>query len=444
MGKLFRHATSESALRAAWLRVRQNGFASPLPETKAQITHFEQDAERNISRIQRLLRNDKFEFDPQKGVLKQKSSGKGKRGIVMASVHNRIVERALLDCLQEKCPFVKEVIDQSTSVGGVPNRSVPHGLAEIKKAFASGKKWFVRSDISGFFDNIPREDVLALLAKHLDDERLLALLDRATKVVLANETALGEDRRYFPNNEMGVAQGSPLSPLFGNILLLKFDRSFEVLGIVCVRFIDDFVLLGETEGKVRKAFASAQAHLARMGLRCHDPFAVNVDKEKAQSGQISDGFDFLGYHIQDGLYQPSHKARKKLLVDVDRHISLGKRGIKDCILKKDSFENRQRYVQTLDAIDRMVKGWGNAFAYSNSTSTLADLDRKIDEKLDRFRQWFARQIKSLDQNQKRRAGGVCLLVDVKQKSLDELPVTMDGKQKRFRQSSGLNQLKCWV
>lgn len=436
MDKLFHHVTRKNALREAWQRVKQNGLASSLPETRSQITHFDQAAERNISRIQRLLVDDKFEFDPQKGVLKQKASGQGKRGIVMASVHNRIVERALLDCLQEKCGLVKQVIEQSTSVGGVPHRSVPHGLAEINKAFESGKKWFVRSDISGFFDGVPRADILAKLGQHIEDERFLALLGRATEVVLANEKALGEDRKCFPKDDIGVAQGSPLSPLFGNILLWEFDKRFNDRGIICVRFIDDFVLLGEAEGNVRNAFASARSHLADMGLTCHDPYAANANKDKAQSGHIDSGFDFLGYHILPGLYQPSLKARKKLLADVDLHIRLGKRGIKDCIRKEDSFANRQRYAQTQAAIDRMVKGWGNAFAYSTSrSSTMADLDKKIDEKLDYFRQWFTRQIKSLDPNQKRRAGGVCLLRDVETKSLNELPFVISCKQKRFKQSS---------
>ena len=165
----------------------------------------------------------------------------------MASVHNRIVERAWLDCLQSRCDFVKKVINHSTSVGGVPNRSVPHGLKLIKDAFADGKCHYLRSDISGFFDNIPRTYVLDRIAHETDDQRFLTTLEAATTVVLANERALGEDRSVFPTDVTGVAQGSPLSPLFGNILLYNFDIEFNNRGIVCVRFIDDFVLLANSE-----------------------------------------------------------------------------------------------------------------------------------------------------------------------------------------------------
>src|ERR1700722_16835536 len=133
------------SLRAAWQRVRANGLMSELRETRVAVEMFERDAERNLSRIQRLLRDRKFEFEPQKGILKTKKSG-GQRGIVMASVENRVVERAWLDCLQSRCEFVRNVISQPTSVGGVPNRSVPHGLKLIKEAFAAGKRYYVRSD----------------------------------------------------------------------------------------------------------------------------------------------------------------------------------------------------------------------------------------------------------------------------------------------------------
>lgn len=66
---------------------------------------------------------------------------------------------------------------------------------------------------------------------------------------------------------------------------------------------------------------------------------------------------------------------------------------------------------------------------------MENLDTKVDEKLDAFRSWFARRISRLDEKQRRRAGGVCLLADVKPKSLDDLPFKMSGKRRGFCQSS---------
>lgn len=435
MGKYFDRATTQNALKTAWLRIRQNGCASPSFETRAQITHFEQDADRNIRRLQAKLHSHQFVFDPQTGVLKQKTGSTSKRGIVMASVHNRIVERALLDCLQNESRYVQQVLDVPMSIGGVPHRSVPHGLAVVQNAFEQGARWFARSDISGFFDNIPRGAVLDVLSKHIDDKRFMALLERATTVVLTNEAALGDDRRCFPTDEKGVAQGSPLSPLFGNILLHEFDQRFNERGIICVRFIDDFVLLGASERNVAKAFANARKCLADLGLSCHDPYDPRADRAKSAQGPVSIGFDFLGYRIEPGLMQPSLKARRKLLAAIDEHFRIGRRGINDCIREVDSLAHRQRYVQTQDMIDRVIKGWGNAFSYSNSLATMSDIDRQIDVKLKVFRQWFARRMKPLSDEQRRRAGGICLLADLPSKSLDELPFQLSRDRKRFRRSA---------
>jgi ribonuclease HI len=433
MGKFFDHATAQGTLKGAWGRIRQNGIASPSQETRSQITHFDQDPERNIRRIQAKLRRGEFQFDPQQGVLKQKASGNGKRGIVMASVQNRIVERALLNSLQAKSPFIQQVLEVPTSVGGVPHRSVPHGLRVIEEAFKEGKLWFARSDISGFFDGIPRDAVLAEIAKHVDDPAFLDLLARATTVVLANERALGDDRRCFPTDKDGVAQGSPLSPLFGNILLHDFDQRLNGRGIVTPRFIDDFAIFGHSPSAVAKAFASAHACLDAPGLKCHDPFA-DGDRTKSAHGHASIGFDFLGYRIEPGLFQPSSRARKKLLAAIDEQFRIGRHAIGTCLREQNSLAHRQRAPQTIDMVDRIVKGWGNAFSYGNSKATLADLDRQIDERNKAFRAWYANRTRALDEAQRRRAGGICQLVDIPTKRLDELPFRLSPARRRFRRS----------
>jgi ribonuclease HI len=314
----------------------------------------------------------------------------------------------------------------------VPGRSVPHGLKIIRDSFNAGKRYFVRSDISGFFDHIPRLDVIARISKNVDDQRFIDILTEATTVVLGNEEKLGEDRGVFPTNEEGVAQGSPLSPLFGNILLHEFDLEFNRKGITCVRFIDDFVLLAETESKARKAFKSAESALKNLGLNCHNPFTGKTNPDKASCGHIDIGFVFLGYDIRPGLFQPSKQARLNLLKTIDGHLSFGRATIAEVKEANYSFEGRQRYSQTLVLIDKVVRGWGDAFAYSNGRNTLEDLDLNISKRLDGFRDWFAQQIKGQDWKTKRRLGGVGLVSDVRSKNLDEVPFVIDGGQRFVR------------
>jgi ribonuclease HI/retron-type reverse transcriptase len=434
LGKLFDETIKQPNLFQAWRRIRENGCSSSLEETRWAIEEFDRQVNRNIIRLQRRLRDRSFEFDPQYGVTKKKASGK--RGIVMASVQNRVVERGLLDTLQSRSGFVKSVITMPTSVGGVPERSVPHGLKMIDEAIKNGCRHFVRSDISGFFDGIPRKSVLERIASDADDTRFIELLDRATTVTLANENLLGDDRKIFPTDKQGVAQGSPLSPLFGNILLYEFDKQFNKDGVMCVRFIDDFVLLSKDERRVVKAFAGAKAHLEELGLQCHDPFA-EARNDKADHGKIDDGFVFLGYDIRPGLFQPSAKARAEMLKAVKDRIRVGKRSI-GAIKREPHADNSQRYVQTMVGIDRALRGWGNAFAYSNASETIDQLDQKIEAELGRFRSWYADLIRHQDWKVRRRTGGVCVLTDIKPKSFADVPFRLEKGGRFVRSARTIN------
>lgn len=340
----------------------------------------------------------------------------------MASVENRVVERALLNHLQAKSSLVQRVINEPTSVGGVPERSVPHGLKLIRDAIAEGKKFFVRSDISGFFDHIPRNLVIGKISEDIKDVEFVQLLTEATAVILSNEATLGEDRRVFPTDDEGVAQGSPLSPLFGNILLNDFDREFNTRGMRCSRFIDDFVLLADTVGQAAKSYDSARRALEQLNLKSHDPFSGTTPRDKAAHGHVDKGFVFLGYDIFPALLQPSAKARQKLEGVVAEHIRTSQNDIIEVKRQGDSFAARKKYVQTQATIDRVIRGWGESFSYRTSKQTTLNLDLLIEKRLGDFRDWFARQVRATDWKTKRRMGGVCLLEDVREKSLDNLPI----------------------
>jgi ribonuclease HI/retron-type reverse transcriptase len=433
MGKLFTHTTSRSSLRYAWYKIRANGNKSRLTQTRRQIEGFERQAEQNINLIQRKLRNATFEFIPQQGVLKKKRSG-GYRGIVMAPVPNRIVERALLDGLQEHVSFVQKVNSTETSIGGVPDRSVPHGLAIIDRLINGERnQYFIRADMSGFFDSIPRRTVLDQIRSYVDDELFLQLLNRASEVTLQNESVLGENRKVFPIDDHGVAQGSPLSPLFGNILLHEFDCLFNERNITCVRFVDDFLLIADKESRARKAFENAKKYLSNLGIKCHDPFAPGVSPEKAQYGNVREGFVFLGYYIIPGLMQPSKEARRALLKKLDECIKDGLNNISEIIRTGDEIEARQRYIQTFYIADRILTGWGNAFAYSQSRSTIGDLDRHIDAKIQLFQEKYQRKVSRQTNQTIRRAFGVKLLQDIPIRSLEDLPYRLE-RRRRSRQT----------
>ena len=118
---------------------------------------------------------------------------------------------------------------------------------------------------------------------------------------------------------------------------------------------------------------------------------------------------------------------------IDEHFSNGRSAIKEVRRAKDSFAVRQRYTQTQTLIDQVLRGWGEAFAYSTSRSTMKDLDKKIDVKIENFRKWYAQQAQSMNAEDKRRTGGIGLLADIKPKFFEDAPIVLP-KNKQFRTS----------
>lgn len=63
------------------------------------------------------------------------------------------------------------------------------------------------------------------------------------------------------------------------------------------------------------------------------------------------------------------------------------------------------------------------------------LDQQVDDLLEDFRSWFAQQLRGADRKTRRRMGGVGLLTNIGQKTLDDVPFQIDPGG-RFRASSG--------
>jgi hypothetical protein len=224
---------------------------------------------------------------------------------------------------------------------------------------------------------------------------------------LANLHQLGDDALLFPIDERGVAQGSPLSPLIGNVLLRDFDRLLNGRGITCIRYIDDFLLLGPSESAVRKAFGNAQRILGDLGLRAYEPGR----DQKADKGEIDDGFDFLGCFLAPGLIQPARAARQKIVSQVDAILADGRRAIAKAPRASAGRIPKQRYAQTLVKLDLVVRGWGHAFSFCDGRQCFEEIDRQIDSKVAAFRRRVSEQLHGCSAADMRRILGLHLLAD---------------------------------
>lgn len=411
---LYARVRERQVLLKAWRVIRANAERSGNKQSRLDAQKFDENLPANIESIQRRLQRGTFKFAPALGVAIPKGKGKvGKRAIVIAPVGDRVVQRAILDVLYQHCPSadLQAVLQTPTSVGGVPGRGIGHALALIERAEDGGAQFAIRSDIRNFFPSFPKPEVMAFLQEQITDTAFIDLFWRAISVELSNRKSLVIDAELFPLGEDGVAQGSPLSVLAGNIVLRNFDAELNKRDVVCVRYIDDFLILAKNGKAARKALEAGLRVLRSLNLEAYDPEA---NPEKAGSGPISAGFDFLGYRVVKGLNPPSASSRDKLLANIAAELAEGKKWISRTLKEQLPLTKRiQCYIQTLTQIDGMLRGWAGAFQHSRSIQSFTELDRRIDEQILSFESWFERAIHGQTSNLYRRALGVRLLSDSK-------------------------------
>ena len=384
------------------------------------MREFEKDELRNIERLQERLRKSEFKFAAQKAVAVKKSpDSDARRPLVVAPIENRVVQRAILDVAQEQIPAVVQVLGTPTSIGGIPKRGVGHALALIEAEIKNGARYFVRSDISGFFTKIPRAQIVEFINEASQEREYTELFEAAITTELSNigQPGIFEHKDIFPIGPTGVAQGSPLSPLVGNILLKEFDESLNDRGIRCIRYIDDFILLGKKRKNVMASFESARKLLAEFDMVAYGP---DEDNAKAECGLLTDGFVFLGYQISPGLVMPSKPARQKIEARVANILASAKGDLKKVALGQSEDLPKFRYSHTLKYLNDVIKGWGYAFQFTNSKQCMRQLDDKIDDELTSFNAFVKSLVSGLDAQTTRRVLGVYLLEDVKTKNLPEL------------------------
>ena len=404
--------------------VRSNVNASGRNEFKAEVRKISENPIPHLRRIQTRLRKRCFVFDEQHGVPKTMPTGKT-RPIVVSPISNRIVQRAILNILQSEdtriAPLLGEIGDAlrpPTSVGGIPKRGVSYGINLVNEAIAAGATHYLRSDIHDFFTKVPKPKIIDFVRDQTGDDDFAALLELAMTTELQNADEIREWLHLFPLEDIGVPQGSSLSAFAGNVILQDFDGNLNNRNIITVRYIDDFVILGRSENAVRTAFSSAISILGDLGMKAYDP-DENTDKSKV--GQVSDGFDFLGCSIQANSVMPSKKARKSFLKNIRYTLNTGSHAITAYASSDNERRAEEAYAQVLVRVDRLIRGWGDAFSFTNNRLPFHQIDSEINRMLREFKGRATHCINSaVIEDRRRRALGVALLKDTPRLPIEEL------------------------
>lgn len=393
-------------LYKAWRKVYENGIKSASSETNKEVIEYNKNADTTIKHISSQLKDKKFKFLPSKGIP-VKRAGKKPRPIVSAPVSNKIVQRSILNVLQSHSK-IQKYISVPTSFGGLKDTGVKNAIEIAYKSILCGSKWYLRTDIETFFAAIPRKKVLSRISSFISDSDFNDLLSHAVETELSNLEILGEHKDLFPTEEIGVAQGCCLSPLIGNILLHDFDKQINGRGIVCLRYIDDILILGRKPVNVKAAFDNAKNILNDLGLLVYDPFK---DTDKAKLGKVDDGIEFLGCEILPDVIRPSKKSQKKLL----KKIELVFKDSSNLMSSPEKLSRSEKsIIDTLKYVSNIVKGWGSQYSFCNDKNVIGYLDKEICSMIKDYITRFAQAKRKLNhgsQKDIRRLIGVHLLSD---------------------------------
>src|ERR1700685_4077209 len=182
------------------------------------------------------LRNGTYQPRPGRRVEIPKPDGNGVRKLGIPCVLDRFVQQAVLQVLQKRWdPTFSE-----HSHGFRPGRSAKQAVHEAQQYIAEGNRWVVDLDLEKFFDRVNHDRLLAAVAKHVADKRMLKLIRAFLEAgVMENGLVSAVDE--------GTPQGGPLSPLLSNLVLDELDQELERRGHRFVRYADDSNIYVRTE-----------------------------------------------------------------------------------------------------------------------------------------------------------------------------------------------------
>lgn len=210
--RIYRCLFSEDLFLAAYGKIYRNKGAMT-PGSAGQTADGTSLAD--IRSLIEQLKQERFNFRPSRRTYVEKKNKRGKRPLGMPDFNEKLVQEVLRMVLEA----YYEPRFRDSSHGFRPERGCHTALVALKQKFV-GSSWFIEGDIKGCFDNIDHDVLLGILARDIQDGRLLELIRRSLKA------GVMEDWTYKPTYS-GTPQGGILSPLLSNIILHELDRYVE-------------------------------------------------------------------------------------------------------------------------------------------------------------------------------------------------------------------------
>jgi len=307
------------------------------------------------------LLDGSYSPQPVKGVQIPKPGG-GMRQLGIPAVVDRLVQQAILQVLEPRL----DPTFSASSYGFRPKRSAHQALAAARQYVADGRDIVVDLDLEKFFDRVNHDMLMARLARHVADKRLLRITRRFLNAGMMSNGVCIERHE-------GTPQGGPLSPLLANLLLDDLDKELERRGHRFCRYADDCNIYVQSQAAGERVLASVTQFLERR-------LKLRVNREKSAVAYTHER-KFLGHRLLSGGglgIAPVSLQRAKERI---RQITRRNRGVE---LKR-----------MISELNSFLSGWVTYFRYAACRTALGELDG-----------WTRRKLRCVRLKQRKRARSI--------------------------------------
>lgn len=327
--RLFDKVFSERNLWAAFQQVASKAGAAGVDHVS--VARFERGLPETIWEVSDQLKHGTYQPQSIRRVHIPKPGTTETRPLGIPTVRDRTVQAAVVNVIEP----IFERDFAGHSYGFRPGRGCKDALRRVDELLKAGYIHVVDADLKGYFDSIPHDRLMSRLKEKIADGPVLSLIESFLRADILDGL-----EGWTP--AAGAPQGAVLSPLLSNVYLDPLDHLVARSGFEMVRYADDFVILCRTPEEASRALELVRAWVSENGLTLHPTKTKVVDA-------WTDGFDFLGYHFEDGTRRPREKSLTKL---------------KDTIRAKTRRTSGDSLTKVIGSLNRTLKGWFAYFKHS--------------------------------------------------------------------------------